>query len=141
MGGAAALHDAIELASLTSLALLRAQNGGAVRRLEVLLSAAPTIGWLLCLALSRVRELDADAAALELTGDPLIARGGAQQVWNVTKSAFRSSRSLHSRMVRCPFCGATQQPRNVSASCLASPIDLILLERRHEEHPTNCLRI
>src|SRR5215471_17988757 len=79
MGGAAALHNAIELASLTGLALLRAQNGGAVRPLEVLLSAAPTIGWLFCLTLSRVRELDADAAALELTGDPLIARGGAQQ--------------------------------------------------------------
>jgi heat shock protein HtpX len=71
MGWATALHDAIELTSLTGLALLRAQNGGVVGPPQVLLSAAPTIGRLLCLALSRLRELDADAAALEWTGDPL----------------------------------------------------------------------
>jgi len=34
-----------------------------------LLSAAPAIGQLLCLALSRIRESDADATALELTGN------------------------------------------------------------------------
>jgi heat shock protein HtpX len=33
------------------------------------LSAAPAIGQLLCLALCRIRELDADATALELTED------------------------------------------------------------------------
>jgi heat shock protein HtpX len=71
MGWAAALHHAIELTSLTSLAQLRARNGGAAGPSEVLLSAAPTIGRLFCLALSRLRELDADAAALEMTGDPL----------------------------------------------------------------------
>jgi heat shock protein HtpX len=37
----------------------------------VLSSAVPTIGRILRLALSLIRELDADAAALELTGDPL----------------------------------------------------------------------
>ncbi len=39
------------------------------RPLATLLSAAPTLGQLLGLALSRVREMDADATALELTGD------------------------------------------------------------------------
>jgi heat shock protein HtpX len=71
MNWAAALHRAIEWISLAGLALLRAQNGGAPagRSLAALLSAAPTIGRLLCLALSRIRELDADATALELTED------------------------------------------------------------------------
>ena len=71
MSWAAALHRAIEWTSLAGLALLRAQNGGmaANRPLAALLSAAPTIGQLLGLALSRTRELDADATALELTGD------------------------------------------------------------------------
>jgi heat shock protein HtpX len=71
MSWAGALHRAIEWTSLTGLALLRAQNGGsaAERPLAALLSAAPAIGRLLGLALSRIRELDADATALELTGD------------------------------------------------------------------------
>jgi heat shock protein HtpX len=71
MGWAAALHRAIEWTSLTGLALLRAQHSGMAvsRPLAALLSAAPTIGRLLGLALSRTRELDADATALELTGD------------------------------------------------------------------------
>jgi heat shock protein HtpX len=71
MSWAAALHRAIEWTSLAGLALLRAHNGGiaADRPLATLLSAAPTIGHLLGLALSRLRELDADATALELTGD------------------------------------------------------------------------
>jgi len=68
---AAALHRAIEWTSLAGLASLRAQHGGmtANRPLAALLSAAPIIGRLLGLALSRTRELDADATALELTGD------------------------------------------------------------------------
>jgi heat shock protein HtpX len=78
MGWAAALHHAIELSSLTGLALLRAQSGGAGGSL--LLSAAPTIGQLLRLALSRLRELDADAAALELTGDPLSLLGALDKL-------------------------------------------------------------
>jgi heat shock protein HtpX len=71
MSWAAALHRAIGWTSLAGLALLRAQNGGmaANRPLAALLSAAPTIGQLLGLALSRTRELDADATAFELTGD------------------------------------------------------------------------
>jgi heat shock protein HtpX len=73
MNWAAALHRAIEWTSLTGLALLRAQNTAAntpvCPPLAALLSAAPTIGRLLCLALSRIRELDADATALELTED------------------------------------------------------------------------
>jgi heat shock protein HtpX len=39
------------------------------RPLAELLRAAPSIAQLLRLALSRTRELDADATALELTGD------------------------------------------------------------------------
>jgi heat shock protein HtpX len=71
MSWAAALHRAIEWTSLTGLVLLRAQRSGmaANRPLAALLSAAPSIAELLRLALSRSRELDADATALELTGD------------------------------------------------------------------------
>jgi heat shock protein HtpX len=71
MSWAAALHRAIEWTSLTGLALLSAQHRGmaANRPLAALLHAAPSIAQLLRLALSRTRELDADATALELTGD------------------------------------------------------------------------
>jgi heat shock protein HtpX len=71
MSWAATLHRAIEWTSLTGLALLRAQHSGMAvsQPLAALLSIAPTIGRLLGLALSRTRELDADATALELTGD------------------------------------------------------------------------
>jgi heat shock protein HtpX len=70
MGWAAALHRAIEWTSLSGLALLQAQNGSkAAGPLVTLLAAAPTIGHLLGMALSRIRELDADATALEFTGD------------------------------------------------------------------------
>jgi heat shock protein HtpX len=71
MSWATALHRAIEWTSLTGLVLLRAQRSGmaANRPLAALLSAAPSIAELLRLALSRSRELDADATALELTGD------------------------------------------------------------------------
>jgi heat shock protein HtpX len=71
MGWAAALRRAIEWTSLAGLALLRAQHRGMPvnRPLAALLSAAPIIGQMLGLALSRTRELDADATALELTGD------------------------------------------------------------------------
>src|SRR6266478_5044691 len=71
MSWAAALHRAIEWTSLTGLVLLRAQHSGMAdnRPLAALLRAAPSIAPLLRLALSRTRELDADATALELTGD------------------------------------------------------------------------
>ena len=71
MNWAAALHRSIEWTSLAGLALLRAQHGGMAlsRPLAALLRAAPSIAQLLRLALSRTRELDADATALELTGD------------------------------------------------------------------------
>ena len=71
MSWAAALHRSIEWTSLAGLALLRAQHGGRAvsRPLAALLRAAPSIAQLLRLALSRTRELDADATALELTGD------------------------------------------------------------------------
>ncbi len=71
MNWAAALHRSIEWTSLAGLALMRAQHGGMAisRPLAALLQAAPSIAELLRLALSRTRELDADATALELTGD------------------------------------------------------------------------
>jgi heat shock protein HtpX len=75
MSWAAALRRAIDWTSLAGLALLRVQqhhhHGSAAdsRPLAALLSIAPALGQLLGLALSRVRELDADATALELTGD------------------------------------------------------------------------
>ena len=71
MGWANALLRAIELISLNGLAWLWAQGAGAApaRPLTILLRAAPALGQLLCLALSRIRELDADATALELTGN------------------------------------------------------------------------
>ena len=71
MSWAAALHRSIEWTSLAGLALLRAQHGcmAVSPSLAALLRAAPSIAQLLCLALSRTRELDADATALELTGD------------------------------------------------------------------------
>jgi heat shock protein HtpX len=73
MSWATALRRAIDWTSLAGLALLRTRHhhGGmtASRPLAMLLSAAPTLGQLLGLALSRVRELDADATALELTGN------------------------------------------------------------------------
>jgi heat shock protein HtpX len=71
MNWAAALHRAIEWMSSTGLVILRVQGDGAMtgRPLAALLSIAPTIGQLLCLALSRIRELDADATALELIDD------------------------------------------------------------------------
>jgi heat shock protein HtpX len=73
MNWANALRHAIDWTSLAGLALIRTQHhrGGmaASRPLAALLSAAPALGPLLRLALSRVRELDADATALELTGD------------------------------------------------------------------------
>lgn len=66
-----ALGRAIEWTSLCGLAAMRARSGGlAANQLhEMLLNAAPALGRLLSLALCRVRELDADATALELIGD------------------------------------------------------------------------
>jgi len=73
MSWATALRRAIDWTALAGLAVLRTRHHHdgrmASRQLATLLSAAPTLGQLLGLALSRVRELDADATALELTGD------------------------------------------------------------------------
>jgi heat shock protein HtpX len=73
MSWATSLRRAIDWTSFAGLALLRTRHGhGGVmvtRPLATLLSAAPALGQLLGLALSRVREMDADATALELTGD------------------------------------------------------------------------
>jgi heat shock protein HtpX len=72
MRWAAALHQAITRASLVGLMSLRLQSGSAGtadRPLAVLLGGASAIGQLLCLALSRIREFDADACALELIDD------------------------------------------------------------------------
>jgi heat shock protein HtpX len=73
MGWAAALQRAISLSSVVGLMTLQQHKGGPAKPaqpLALLLSAASGIAQLLCLALSRVRELDADALALELIDDP-----------------------------------------------------------------------
>jgi heat shock protein HtpX len=73
MSWAAALQRAVALTSVAGLTTLQRQPNGAVmsaRPLALLLSVASAIAQLLCLALSRVRELDADALALELIDDP-----------------------------------------------------------------------
>jgi heat shock protein HtpX len=69
MRWAAALHRVIALTSLSGLTSLQG-NRVLGRPLAVLLRSASTISHLLCLALSRARELDADAFALELVDDP-----------------------------------------------------------------------
>jgi heat shock protein HtpX len=71
MDWASALNRAIEWIARIGLARLHTQGARVPidLRLANLLSAAPAIGRLLFLALSRIRELDADATALDLTGD------------------------------------------------------------------------
>jgi heat shock protein HtpX len=70
MSWAAMLHRAIVLTSLASLAALQCGARSTPTPLAALLSCASTVGQLLCLALSRIREFDADATALELIDDP-----------------------------------------------------------------------
>lgn len=66
---ASALQRAIRVTSLLGLVSLQGRPASCGRGLATLLAAAPAIGELLCLALSRIRELDADALALELIDD------------------------------------------------------------------------
>jgi heat shock protein HtpX len=72
MTWASALHDATAATSLLGLISLQAKPAGNLRHqaLAMLLRGAATISELLRLALSRARELDADAAALEWLDDP-----------------------------------------------------------------------
>lgn len=73
MTWAAALNRAITLAALAALGSLHERHGAwalAGGPLAALLRGVPAIGQLLCLALSRIREADADATALELIDDP-----------------------------------------------------------------------
>ena len=70
MTWAGMLNRAIALTSLASLAALQRRDGAPERPLAALLSCASAIGQLLYLALSRIREFDADATALELIDDP-----------------------------------------------------------------------
>lgn len=69
MALAANLHRAIRFASLTGLAAM-SHRGAQPTPLVWLLQSAPAIAELLCLALSRIRELAADALALELIAEP-----------------------------------------------------------------------
>jgi heat shock protein HtpX len=70
MTWASMLHHAIALTSLASLAALRERESLSSAPLAALLRCASAIGQLLYLALSRIRELDADATALELIDNP-----------------------------------------------------------------------
>ena len=104
MGWATALRRAIDWTSLAGLALLRTghHHGGMTssRPLAMLLSAAPALGQLLGLALSRVRELDADATALELTGDSraLIAALDKLERHHTGSAPSRTSAFVHDPM-------------------------------------------
>lgn len=69
MTWAAALQRAIALTSLVGLVALHARPGAAAGSGAALLANAPALAQLLGLALSRIRELDADAVALELIDD------------------------------------------------------------------------
>lgn len=70
---AAALSRATSLTSMLALMRLEADHEGRLPRpLAALLGSAPVIGRLLQLGLSRIREFDADAVALELVDDPRI---------------------------------------------------------------------
>jgi heat shock protein HtpX len=73
MTWATALNQAIALTSLLALASVNERTSPArgITPLAGLLSRAGAIGQLLCLALSRSREFDADATALALIGDPV----------------------------------------------------------------------
>jgi heat shock protein HtpX len=72
MTWAAAMCRAIAQSSLVGLLTSRphGRHVPAGAQLGALLSAAPAVGELLWLALSRIRESDADAVALELVDDP-----------------------------------------------------------------------
>lgn len=69
---AASLNGAIRVASLSGLLALpgRATRPPLVTALASLLQSAPAIADLLCLGLSRIREIAADALALELIAEP-----------------------------------------------------------------------
>jgi heat shock protein HtpX len=73
MTWAGALQRAIALTSMAGLTSLQYQNGPAAMSalpLAALLKSASAIGQLLWLGLSRIREFDADATALDLIDDP-----------------------------------------------------------------------
>lgn len=70
MTWASMLQRAIALTSLASLAALQRHSDATVGPLAALLSYASAVSQLLYLALSRTREFDADATALELIDDP-----------------------------------------------------------------------
>jgi heat shock protein HtpX len=69
MSWASMLHRAIVLTSLTCLAALQRGARSVPAPLAALLGCASAVGQLLCLALSRIREFDADATALGLIDD------------------------------------------------------------------------
>jgi heat shock protein HtpX len=70
MTWATTLQRAVATLSLAALTMERGSPQHALAPLGLFLASAPAIGQLLYLALSRVRELDADALALELIDDP-----------------------------------------------------------------------
>lgn len=71
MALAAGLHRSIRFVATAGLMTLNGHRGPvSAAPLACLLQAAPAIAELLCLALSRIRELAADAFALDLIADP-----------------------------------------------------------------------
>jgi heat shock protein HtpX len=93
MAMAASMHRAIRLVSAATLA---ASHGTAWRHpLPWLLYSAPAIAELLCLGLSRIRELAADAFALELIAEP-------QTLASALEKLERHHRSAHAEFDRGP---------------------------------------
>jgi heat shock protein HtpX len=71
MSFAGGLQQSIALVAPAAFGLTaRRPYVGSLRPLEILLACAPALGQLLYLGLSRIRERDADAMALQLTDDP-----------------------------------------------------------------------
>lgn len=84
------LHRAIALTSLTSLAALQREHGSVSPPLAAFLRCASAIGQLLYLALSRIRELDADATALELIDNPQSLVSALQKLERHHSAAYDS---------------------------------------------------
>ncbi len=70
MSWATALHRAIVLTSFAALQARSKPGAGKGPSITIMLTGASVISHLLYLTLSRIRELDADAAALELIDNP-----------------------------------------------------------------------
>jgi heat shock protein HtpX len=93
MALAAELHRSVRLVSAAGLAAMaaRTQMPLPLPLLARLLQTAPAISELLCLALSRIRELAADAVALDLISDPRALASALKKLEHHHRSLGRAS--------------------------------------------------